>query len=126
MTERLVDHPDRVFQVWVYTVGMRRLLLRSTRSETFGSRVDVLFQNVKAMKLPTRLDGLVVTVAAAGAASEITDATGALPDDETAFFVLDSSAGAGYVVAGVVVEVEDEGEYFEPSKLWPASEGLPG
>jgi hypothetical protein len=125
MTEPLVDHPDRVFQVWAYTVGMGRLLLRSTKSETFGTRVDVLFQNVKAMKLPTLLDGLVVTVAVAGAANEITDATGALPDDETVFFVLDSLTGTGYVLAGVVAEIEDEGEYFEPSKLWSGPESLP-
>jgi hypothetical protein len=124
MTERLVDHPERVFQVWAYTVGMGRLLLRSTKSETFGTRVDVLFQDVEAMKLLTRLDGLVVTVAAAGAASEITEATGLLQDEETVFFALDTSTGAGYVVAGVVTEVEDEGEYFEPSKVWPGPEGL--
>lgn len=32
----------------------------STGSETFATRVDVLFENVKALKLPTSLDGLVV------------------------------------------------------------------
>jgi hypothetical protein len=52
-----VSIPDRVFQLWRYTVGMKRLLLRSTKTPTFGTRIDVLFQNVKAMKLPTRLDG---------------------------------------------------------------------
>ena len=25
----------------------------------------------------------------------------------------------GYVVAGVCVAADDDGEYFEPSKLWP-------
>jgi hypothetical protein len=119
MIERLVDRRERVFQVWAYTIGLGRLLLRSTKNESFGTRVDVLFQNVKAMKLPTVLDGLVVTIAVAGAASEITDATGLLPDDETVFFALDSSTGRGYVVA----EAEDEGEYFEPSELWPGPEG---
>jgi hypothetical protein len=123
MIERIVDHQERVFQVWAYTVGMGRLLLRSTKNETFATRVDVLFQNVKAMKLPTVLDGLVVTVAVAGAVSEITDATGLLPDDQTVFFALDSSTGRGYVVAGVVAAAEDESEYFEPSELWPGPEG---
>lgn len=124
MSRPPVDHPDRVFQFWAYTVGMGRLLLRSSKTETFDTRIDVLFQNVKAMKLPTLLDGLVVTVAADGAAVEITEMTGILPDDETAFFALKSSTSTGYVVAGVVAEVEDAGEYFEPSKLWPGPEGL--
>lgn len=52
--------PYRVSQVWSYTVGMGRLLLRSPKSPGAATRVDVLFQNVKALKLPTRLEGLSV------------------------------------------------------------------
>jgi hypothetical protein len=124
MTERLVDHPERVFQLWAYTVGMGRLLLRSTKSATLATRVDVLFQNVKALKLPTLVEGLVVTVGADETAREIADATGLLPDEETQFFAIDSSTGRGYVVAGVIAVTEDEGEYFEPSKIWPGPEGV--
>lgn len=49
MTAPLVDRPERVFQVWAFTVSMGRLLLRSTKSGSFRTRVDVLFQNVKAI-----------------------------------------------------------------------------
>lgn len=63
MSTIVVEHTDRRFQVWAYSISMARLLLRSTRSETFGRRQDVLFQNVKALKLPTDLDGLVVAEA---------------------------------------------------------------
>ena len=125
MSEILVDHPDRVFQLWAYTVGMGRMLLRSTKGEALATRVDVLFQNVKAVKLPTLVEGLVVTAGGAAAAREISDATGLLPDEETKFFTIESSSGRGYVVAGVVAVSEDEGEYFEPSKLWPVLEGGP-
>ena len=57
------DHGDGVVsvpgvRVWSYTVGMGRLLLRSPKSPGAATRVDVLFQNVKALKLPTRLEGL--------------------------------------------------------------------
>ena len=125
MSEILVDHPDRVFQLWAYTVAMGRMLLRSTKGDALATRVDVLFQNVKALKLPTLVEGLVVTAGAGAAAREISDATGLLPDEETKFFIIDSSSGRGYVVAGVVAVTEDEGEYFEPSKLWPGFEGGP-
>ena len=48
----MVLFAERVFQVWSYTVGMGRLLLRSPKSPGAVTRVDVLFQNVKALKRP--------------------------------------------------------------------------
>ncbi len=115
----LVDQPARVFQVWAYTVGMRRLLLRSTKGEGCTTRVDVLFQNVKVLNLATLLPGLTVTEADEEQQRRIVDATGLLPDDEVRFYVVTGASYEGYVVAGVCVQVEDEGEYFEPSELWP-------
>ncbi len=123
MTVRLVDFPERMFQVWGYTVSMGRLLLRSTKSETFPTRVDVLFQNVKAIFLPTSLDGLVVEVADATTADRVTRETGLLADEDTTFFELRTAHGVGYVVAGVVVADEDHGEFFEPGRYWPGPEG---
>lgn len=125
MTAPLIERPERVFQVWGFTVSMRRLLLRSNRSSSSGTRVDVLFQDVKAINLPTHLDGLVVTVAGPGSEVRIGEATGLLPDAETTFFEVECSGRRGFVVAGVVVEYEDEGEFFEPSKYWPGPDGLP-
>jgi hypothetical protein len=124
--DRLVDRSERVFQVWAYTVGMRRLLLRSTKTETFSTRIDVLFQNVKALMLATSIEGLVVGPAGEALSERITADTSLLPDDGTHFYRVEMSAGSGYVVAGVVVEDEDSGEYFEPSKYWPGPEGNPG
>ena len=115
----IIDFPTRVFQVWAYSVGMSRLLLRGTRSDAGGTRVDVLFQGVRAMKVSTRFPGLVIWDAGEGDEAEITEATGLIPDDETRFFVLSSGSLTGYVVAGVCVHAEDEGEYFHPSELWP-------
>ncbi|WP_168404683.1 hypothetical protein [Arthrobacter silvisoli] len=34
------------------------------------------------------------------------------------FFEIECAGRRGYVVAGVVAEDEDEGEYDEPSKYW--------
>lgn len=126
MTAHVVNFPERVFQMWGYTVGMSRLLLRSTKSETFPTRVDVLFQNVKAMSLPTLLDGLVVEVAHGVAAERITRETGFLTDDDTTLFEVRTAHWVGYVIAGVVVWDEDHSEFFEPSKYWPGPEGRPG
>jgi hypothetical protein len=118
VTEYIVDQPHRVFQMWQYGVGMKRLLIRSTKNDTFASRIDVLFQNVKAMKVPTLLHGLVVVEADPDQVVRISKETGLLPDRETIIFSVRSPAYDGYIVAGVCVQAEDEGEYYDPSQLW--------
>jgi hypothetical protein len=115
----VIEQPERRFQVWAYSVSMARLLLRSTKSDTFDTRRDVLFQDVMAMKLPTSLGGLVVAVADPAEEARISAETGLLPSEDTTIFTVRAGAFDGYVVAGVCVAAEDSGEYFEPSRLWP-------
>lgn len=109
--------PYRVFQVWSYTVGMGRLLLRSPKSSGATTRVDVLFQNVKALKLPTRLEGLSVRSPGDEELQSIEDDAGFLVDENTRIFVVEGTNYTGYVVAGVVVAQEDTGDYSDPSAL---------
>src|SRR5262249_4398796 len=54
---------QRQFQVWLYTVSLRQLLLRSNRSETHATRIDIHFMDVEAIQLPTIFDGLVLAEA---------------------------------------------------------------
>ncbi|MGH2363062.1 MAG: hypothetical protein ACRDHX_00225, partial [Chloroflexota bacterium] len=123
MTDTSIEYPDREFQIWGYTVSMRRLLLRSTKSEHFGRRVDVAFQNVQAMRLRSSLPGLVISSANGLLTEEITKETGLLPDEKQRFFSVAASNFDGYVVAGVVVRSEDDREYYEPSEVWPGGPG---
>jgi hypothetical protein len=114
----VLDYSERRFQVWAYSVSLGRLLLRSTKSDTFPTRVDVLFQNVKALKLPTSLDGLTIAEADDDERSEIEAATGIVLDVDAAGFVVRCGSMDGFVVAGVCVGREDDAEHFEPSDLW--------
>jgi hypothetical protein len=108
---------DRVFQVWGYTVGMARLLLRSTKTPTFGSRIDVLFQNVRAVKLPTRLDGVVVRGTSEYERASIEADAGIIADEQIHIFILEGASYSGYVVAGTMVVDERDAEYNDPSTL---------
>ncbi|SRR6266498_3359478 len=58
---------------------MGRLLLRSAKSDQFETRVDVAFQNVQAVQLPTLLPGLVVSDADPAETERIVKETGLLP-----------------------------------------------
>jgi hypothetical protein len=49
---------SRSFQVWRYVVSHRQLLLRSSRTPEVTTRLELLFKNVSAIKLPTHLDAL--------------------------------------------------------------------
>ncbi|XIG72879.1 hypothetical protein C1N81_05230 (plasmid) [Streptomyces sp. SGAir0957] len=51
---------SRYFKVWQYTVGHRRLLLRSSRDRPPETRIDVHFGNVDLMLLRPRYDGLTI------------------------------------------------------------------
>lgn len=118
-----VDYQDRVFQLWAFTVSMRRLLLRSTKSEQFDTRIDVLFQDVQAVQLPTSLSGLIILEADPAETERIIKETGLLPDEDRTFFSVIGSNFTGYIVAGVGISCEDSGEYYEPSEIWPDGPG---
>jgi hypothetical protein len=96
------------------------LLLRSVKTTSFTSRIDVLFQNVQALKLPAVLHGLTISSPDAQGIERISTETGLLPDDGRSFFILNGPHYEGYIVAGVMATGEDAGEYFEPSGLGSA------
>jgi hypothetical protein len=87
---------DRRFQVWRYQVGHSQLLLRSVKDASHDSRIDLLFKAVDRIDLPTSFDGLNIL-------------------RQGRDFALSGQGWVGRVTAGVCVQAEDEGEYFDPS-----------
>ena len=72
-------HLTRSWPAYVHDLGGQ---VGQDRLVSFSSRVDVLFQNVKAMKLPTLPHGLVVAEADPEQVATISRETGLLPDRE--------------------------------------------
>jgi hypothetical protein len=108
---------DRPFQLWRAVVGHRQLLLRSTKSETERTRIDVLFKPVRAMKIRTLLDGLRVREAEPHEVAEIAREAAEEIEGELKVFVIESGSFTGYVVASAMTTAEDDGEYSDPSPL---------
>jgi len=113
-----------MFQVWGYSVGMRRLLLRSTKGEAAKTRVDVFFQNVKAMDVTTQMNGLAVFAAEGPDVKRISLTTGLVPSEDCIFYVLLSGGRRGHVVASLVAESVDDLEFHEASQYWGSSTGI--
>ena len=107
----------RTFQLWRYVVGHGQLLLRSNPTSGQGTRVEVLFKDVRAIKLPTLIDGLVVREPSEREAMVISEETGELESHDCKFFVVDAGQVHGYVVAGFMTTNEDDGNYADPSAL---------
>jgi len=108
---------NRSFELWRYFVGHAQLLLRSTKSEEHGTRIDVGFKNVRYVQLPTSMGSLSIEI---GADSDLPDdVQQALDTAGMTIFLVTTDIGHGFVVAGYGGWREDDGEYYEPSGVLP-------
>ena len=111
---------SRHFQIWNYTVSHSELLLRSTKSAEFPTRIDVLFKGVKEFHLPTSFGGLSITVASEAEVQKLCSLRQPLSfSKDVKVFKVQGDDFMGYVAALIVVCHEDEGEYNDPSFFSP-------
>ena len=95
---------SRRFQLWRYTVSHGQLLLRSTKSSSEKTRIDILFKDVISLNLKSLLDGLRIE----------TDVHGT-SNGSSRVFRIESSEFNGFVEASDFFHETDEAEYSEPS-----------
>jgi len=106
---------ERRFQLWSYVVSHRQLLLRSTKSADFPTRIEILFTDTSLMLIETRFEGLSI--------QELGFDTPDLPIDVSQIppghklFRLRTSGGFGYIAATGCTATEDEREYYDGSAL---------
>jgi hypothetical protein len=111
-----IINSKRFFQMWSYSVGHSEMLLRSTKSADYPTRIDVFFKGVEEFQLPTTFHELSI--------AEVSDAEVPTLHDfrrspQTGYdykiFVIKGVDFVGYVVALLALCHEDNGEYYEPS-----------
>lgn len=107
---------DGPFAVWCYTIEHGRLLLRRTKSTEHPTRVDILFKDVGWMCMPTTFADVRIREASSGEADSLLSA-GSLRTLGRRIYAVFGPNWEGYVLAGVVVWKEDDGEYNDPSLL---------
>jgi hypothetical protein len=111
-----IIYSDRRFQIWKYTVGHSQLLLRSTKSADFSTRIDVFFKGVKEFHLPTIFTGLSMMEASQTDARKLCSLRESLSfSKDVKIFKVQGSDFVGYVAALTALCHEDKGEYDDPS-----------
>ncbi len=103
--------------IWSYTIGHGRLLLRRTKSSAHPHRIDILFKDTGWICLPSSLDDLTIQEVSIDEAAELFAQAGRVRTSDRKMFKVTGKGQQGYVLAGVVVLAEDEGEYDDPSSL---------
>ena len=113
-----IDQSDRVFHLEVLRGGMNRLLFRSNMSETWPTRVEILFMNVKYLAVATVWHGPVIQ--RLGSLDECADRVPWSLDApiEISVFSVRSHAGEGLVVAGSMALDESDASASDPSRFF--------
>jgi len=107
---------DRMFQIWKYTIGHSQLLIRSTKSPEFPSRIDVLFKGVEQFHLPATFEGLFITEASEAEIERLCTLRESVSFHKNLkVFAVTGRDYVGYVAALAVFSHEDQGEYYDPS-----------
>ncbi|HEY1270213.1 MAG TPA: hypothetical protein VGH16_23350 [Candidatus Binatia bacterium] len=112
----------RFFQLWSYSVSHGELIFRSTKSDLFLTRIDILFKGVTEFHLPTTSTELLITEASDIDIRNLHMLSPASPTDtHVKVYVVKGRRArsvdeySGYIIALAAFTHEDEGEYYEPS-----------
>ena len=116
MSDKELYSSDRSFQLWRYTVSHSQALLRSNKSDTEHTRLEVLFKAVGYIQVPTALDGLRITEARRDSVD--LDGLDISPSSDQRCFRIQSNTGSGVILALAVYFAEDGGDYSDPSSLF--------
>jgi hypothetical protein len=119
MNHKLVYESDRLFSIFGYSVSHGLLLLRSGKSnEAPATRVDILFQDVRAMEIRAWFKGIRIEEVDD---PQFLDGQRSKPaemiEPGNKVYALVSAGWQGFIVGGIVRFKEDDGEFFGQSAL---------
>jgi hypothetical protein len=117
---------DGRFQLWVYSVSMSRLILRSFGSPSSQEQlsVEVLFQGVDAMLVRHAYEPLTVREATPAEIEEMLDHLETAPPTPRRFLVLGEHLRHGWVVCGAVATATNALDYTNLPELLVHTGGL--
>lgn len=107
----------RRFVFFSYHVSHGLLLLRSGKTLAHTKRIDILFQDVRALECRTDLEDLVIEEVGPEFLNGVRSKANEVIEVGHRVYSLKSGSWIGFVVGGIVSYHEDEEEFFAPSRL---------
>jgi hypothetical protein len=101
--------------MWLFIVSHGNLLLRSVKTADSLTRIDVLFQSVQAIQLPSKLDSVAIEMLPRSAIEQLKPEIGSYISSGSKVFAIRGLDYSGYIIASSVAWHEDTGEYNDPS-----------
>lgn len=107
----------RTFVVVSYAASHGLLLLRSRRTKDHPMRIDILFQDVRAVEMRFWFDGIVIEAADTEFLRAFASNAVAMVEPGNRVYSLRGDGWRGYVLAGILRTHEDHGDFDAPSAL---------
>jgi hypothetical protein len=119
MTKNLILSSNRTFELFSYEGQRGDLLFRSRKSNLYPTRLDILFQDVRASELRFHFSGVNIYECTKADASFL--AYSSKPTDMfevgLRFYLIEGCSWNGYILGGTFASHEDDEEYFSKSAL---------
>lgn len=107
----------RSFVVFSYSASHGLLLLRSRKTNTHPTRIDVLLQDVRAMEMRSWFDGIQIEEVNQEYLEGRSCNPGAMIETGNKVYAVHGANWDGFIVGGRISVQEDDGDYMAPSLL---------
>jgi hypothetical protein len=108
---------ERYFVVYSYGCGHGLLLLRSRKTNSIRTRLDILFTDVRALELRFWFDGIKIEEADASLLKDLRSNPCGMIEHGNRIYSLKGDGWSGFIVGGAVHFHEDDKMQNEPSAL---------
>jgi hypothetical protein len=112
----------RRFVLFSYSVSHGLLLLRSGKSIAHPTRIDILFQDVRALECRAEMEDLKIEEVDESFLNGVRSRAYEVIEPGNKVYSLKSGNWIGFVVGGIVSHCEDTKHFFEHSSLLPSDE----
>jgi hypothetical protein len=117
--ESVILQSEREFVVYSYAASHGLLLLRSRKTRGAATRIDVLFQDVRAVEIRMWFTGIRIVDSDMEVLNNVRSNPSNLIEPGNRVYSLVGDGWQGFILGGIVSVSEDDGESAGASSLLP-------